>query len=164
MGGGGGGEGHPVKKFFFCNREREKKCQQKQNCFRTGKWFLKHAGLFLHLAEESFMICNRPIVLLRPGHEVRGISTVRSCKKHCFLYFSEAHSLPSMASNDCFCFQLAWFQCVVMCSSNVGTGKSPDLTDFHPCRSRLSLLIAPGQLSWPELRKGDIQEEKSISR
>ena len=33
-------------------------------------------------------------------------------------------------------------QCLVMCSSNVGTGKSPDLSDFHPCRSRQSLAIA----------------------
>ena len=29
-----------------------------------------------------------------------------------------------------------------MCSSNVGTGKSPDLSDFHPCRSRQSLAVA----------------------
>ena len=28
-----------------------------------------------------------------------------------------------------------------MCSSNVGTGKSPDLSDFHRCRSRQSLAI-----------------------
>ena len=54
-------------------------------------------------------------------------------------------------------------RCLVMCSYTVGTGKSPDLSDFHPCRSRQSLAITPGQLSWPELRKGDIQEEKSIS-
>ena len=51
---------------------------------------------------------NRPIVLLRPGHKIRGIPGVCSCKKHCFLYFSEALSLPSMALNDCFFFQLAW--------------------------------------------------------
>ena len=50
----------------------------------------------------------RPIVLLRPGHEVRGIPTVRSCNEHCFLYFSEALSLPSMALNDCFFLQIAW--------------------------------------------------------
>ena len=30
----------------------------------------------------------------------------------------------------------------MICSSNVGTGKSPDLSDFHPCRSRQSLAIA----------------------
>ena len=51
---------------------------------------------------------NRPIVLLRPGHEVRGIPAVRSCKKRCFLYFYEALSWPRMALNDCFFFQLAW--------------------------------------------------------
>ena len=43
-----------------------------------------------------------------------------------------------------------------MCSSKVGTGKRPDMSDFHPCRSRQSLAIAPGQSSWPELRKGTI--------
>ena len=48
--------------------------------------------------------CNRPIVLLRPGHEVRGIPAVRSCKKRCFLCFSEALSWPSMALNDCLSF------------------------------------------------------------
>ena len=88
---------------------------------------------------------NRPIVLLRPGNEVRGIPAIRSCKKHRFLYFSEALSLPSMALNDCFFFSLLerHSQCLVMCSSNVGTGKSPDLSDFHPCRSCQSLAIAP---------------------
>ena len=55
-------------------------------------------------------------------------------------------------------------RCLMMCSSGVGTGKSPDWSDFHPCRSRQSLAIAPGQSSWPELRKGDNQEEQSISR
>ena len=72
----------------------------------------------------------------------------------------------SMALNDWFFFSLLEIhcQCLVMCSSNVGTGKSPDLSDFHTCRSRQSLAIAPGQSSWPELRKGDIQEEQSISR
>ena len=54
-------------------------------------------------------------------------------------------------------------QCFVMCLSNGGTGKSPDLSDFQPCRSHQSLAITPGQSSWPELRKGDIQEEQSIS-
>ena len=49
---------------------------------------------------------NRPIVLLRPGHEVRGISAVRSSKKRCFLYFSEALSWPSMALNDCLFFPM----------------------------------------------------------
>ena len=53
------------------------------------------------------LIANRPIVLLRPGHEVRGIPAVRSCKERCFLYFSEALSWPGMALNDCFFFQLA---------------------------------------------------------
>ena len=28
------------------------------------------------------LFTNRPIVLFRPGHEVRGIPAVRSCKKH----------------------------------------------------------------------------------
>ena len=37
------------------------------------------------------------LVLLRPGHDVGGIPAVRSCKKHGFLYFSEALSLPCMA-------------------------------------------------------------------
>ena len=109
---------------------------------------------------------NRPIVLLRPGHEVRGIPVVRSCKKYCFLFFSEALSLPSMALNDCYFFIILenHSRCLVMCSSNVGTGESPDLSDFHPCRSRRSLAIAPGQSSRPELRNGDLQEEQSISR
>ena len=31
----------------------------------------------------------------------------------------------------------------MMGSSGVGTGKSPDWSDFHPCRSRQSLAIAP---------------------
>ena len=31
---------------------------------------------------------------------------------------------------------------------------------FHPCWSRQSLAIAPGQSSWPKLRKGAIQEEQ----
>ena len=53
---------------------------------------------------------------------------------------------------------------LVMCSSSVGTRKSPDLGDFHPCRSRQSLVIVPGQSSWPEHRKGNIQEKQSISR
>ena len=72
----------------------------------------------------------------------------------------------------CFFFQLSWkhSQCLVMCSSNVGTGKSPDLSDFHPCPSRQSLAIAPGQYivvltwAWAPHSKGDIQEEQSISR
>ena len=42
--------------------------------------------------------------------------------------------------------------------------KSPDLSDFHPCRSSQSLAIAPGQSPCPEFRKGDIQEEQSIPR
>ena len=41
-------------------------------------------------------------------------------------------------------------RCLVMCSSNVGTGKSPGLSDFHPYRSRQSLAIALGQSSWPQ--------------
>ena len=53
---------------------------------------------------------------------------------------------------------------LVTCSSSVGTRKSPDLGDFHPCRSRQSLVIVPGQSSWPEHRKGNIQEKQSISR
>ena len=52
----------------------------------------------------------------------------------------------------------------MICSSNVGTGKSPDLSDFHPCRSRQPLAIAPGKSFCPELRKGDIQQEQSIPR
>ena len=112
---------------------------------------------------------NRPIVLLRPGHEVRGIPAVQSCKKRCFLklYFSEALSWPSMALNDClffFSFLERHSRCLMMGLSGVGTGKSPDWSDFHPCRSRQSLAIALGQSSWPELRKGDIQKEQSISR
>ena len=51
---------------------------------------------------------NRPIVLLRPGHEVWGIPAAWSWKKHCFLYVSEALSWPTMALNDCFFVQLAW--------------------------------------------------------
>ena len=48
---------------------------------------------------------NRPIVLWRPGHEVRGIPAIWSCKKHWFLYFSEALSWLWMTV---FCSQLAW--------------------------------------------------------
>ena len=109
---------------------------------------------------------NRPIVILRPGHKVRGIPVVRSCKKHCLVYFSEA------------LFCLEWLWTTVYSSAclkdtvNVWwcarptlalTGKSPDLSDVHPCRSRLSHAIGPGQSSWPELRKGNTQEEQSIS-
>ena len=42
--------------------------------------------------EERCLLFNRLIVLLRPGHEVRGIMAVRSCKTRCFLYFFEALS------------------------------------------------------------------------
>ena len=54
----------------------------------------------------------------------------------------------------------------MMCSYSVGTGKSPDWSDFHPFHSgsRQSLAIAPGQSSWPDLRKGDIHDEQSILR
>ena len=97
------------------------------------------------------LIAKRPIVLLQPGHEVRGIPAVRSCKKRCFLYFSEALSWPSMALNDCFFFSLLekHSRCLMMCSYSVGTGKSPDWSDFHPCHSgsRQSLAIVPGQSS-----------------
>ena len=74
--------------------------------------------------------------------------------------------MPSMALNDCYFFIILekHSRCLVMCSSNVGTGESPDLSDVHPCRSCRSLAIAPGQSSRPELRNGDLQEEQSISR
>ena len=108
---------------------------------------------------------NRPIVFLQSGHEVRGIPDFWSYKKHCFLHFSETLSWPIMVWNDWFFSLLEIHRwCLMMCSSCVGTGKSPDLSDFHPCRSGRSLAITPCQLSWPELRKGDNQEEKSISR
>ena len=77
-------------------------------------------------------LANRPIVFLRPGHEGWGIPAVRSCEKHCFLYYSEALSLPGMALNDFYFFSLLerHRQCLLMCPSKAGTGKSPDLSDF----------------------------------
>ena len=70
------------------------------------------AATVFNLGENQFIYgsethINIPIVLLQPGHEVRGVPAVRSCKKHRFLYFSEALSWLSMALNDCFFFQLA---------------------------------------------------------
>ena len=101
-----------------------------------------------------------------PGTRFGASRPFDHAKSGCFLYCSEALSWPRMALNDCFFFSLLerHSRCLMMCSSGVGTGKSPDWSDFHPCRSLQSLAIAPGQSSWPELRKGDIQEEQSISR
>ena len=111
---------------------------------------------------------NRPIVLLQPGHEVRGIPAVWSCKKHCFLYFSLTPSYPNIALRDCLFSQLAWKTQLmfgdVLVRSNVDTGKSPDLSDFHPYRSRQSLAIAPVSRLNLTSARGDIQEEQSISR
>ena len=39
-----------------------------------------------------------------------------------------------------------------MCSSNVGTEKSPDLSDFHPCRSRQSLAALVSRLDLSSAR------------
>ena len=64
-----------------------------------------------------------------------GIPAVRSCIKRCFLCLSEALSWSSMALKDClfFSFLERHSRWLMMCSSNVGTGKSPDWSDFHPC-------------------------------
>ena len=48
------------------------------------------------------------IVLFRPEHQVWGIRAVWSCKKHCFLYFSEALLGLAWLWTTVFFFRLAW--------------------------------------------------------
>ena len=62
----------------------------------------------LRFTSRYRLLCDRPIVLLRPGHDVRGIPAVRSCKKPVAFRTFLRHFLgSSMALNDCFFFQLA---------------------------------------------------------
>ena len=111
------------------------------------------------------MQSNRPIVLLQSGHEVVASQPLHHARRIAFCTFLRHFLGLAWLWTTVFFFSLLerHGRCLVMCSYSVGTGKSSDLRDFQPCRSRQSLAITPGQLYWPELRKGDIQEEKSIS-
>ena len=90
-----------------------------------------------------------------------GIPAVRSCKKHCFLFFSEALSLPSMALNDCYFFSSCLKNTVDVWWCARPT-LAPDLKvqiwatfTLAGVATRQRLAIAPGQSSRLELRNGD---------
>ena len=110
---------------------------------------------------------NRPIVLLQPGHEVRGIPAVRSCKKRCFCTFLR-HSLGlAWLWTTVFFFQLAWktqsmFDDVLVQRWH---WKKSRLEWFSPFSLRESPVSCNRSgSSWPDLRKGDIHDEQSILR
>ena len=121
----------------------------------------------IRLAVWRLCDANRPIVLLRLGHEVRGIPAGWSSKKHCFQCSTEALSWPGVALNDCFFFSACLKDTVDVwwCARPMlALEKVRIWATFTLARVAESLAIAPGQLYWPELRTGDIQEEQSISR
>ena len=84
--------------------------------------------------QYSLVQWNRPIVLLRPGHEVRGISAVWSCKKHWFCTFLRHFLGLAWLWTTVFFFSLLerhsrW---LMMCSSSAGTWKESRFERLSP--------------------------------